>query len=390
LIADRRSSFAALLAVLLIPVLAVVSAGKIEAQKTPPYDESKLLKREELFSIYRRYDKVCSVSTLTVAGQEADKVATLAVVFPKDVAIPDEGPESMEFFRQAILPVATDSCAAMEPTLVILVLYFEGGSKAGEISFTRAGSKWSAVLQVRPVYRTFAALEAQEDAEARSSAESAAQRAESQARLRKIADRIKSGDLVGGMGEMLRPAMDSADAFDEATVEKSGVFFSYSPDVMDKTQARIVLCNKAPQPMRMATAIELNPRAKSFDTSLKSELVVRGWGHLAPGQCKVLRTGGASSVFALIQIKRSNGKWDFASYPVDGRFEDFTLDVLNRRLENRFLSVRNLKFCINFGKDFTYRSTNADEVVKSCGEGYPFSFPVFIQYKGDIIYTLSF
>jgi hypothetical protein len=145
--------------------------------------------------------------------------------------------------------------------------------------------------------------------------------------------------------------------------------------------------------MRFASAYQLSPRYAELDSSVdKLELIMNGWGHLPPGNCKVLRVGNVAMAFLTIEQQDSHGAWSPIHYLGEGRFDGSGDDWVKSLSpwQNRLMRVENVQLCIDFDDDFKFRTGLETDLSELCGAGrYPYSYPYLLQHSNDLHFTLS-
>lgn len=373
-----------------------ISASKVPEGVHPPgVDGAALLGKNEHLTVYAG-DGYAKSLCVPSSKRKSDTFLNLTLRFSRNAIIP--GPDRAQYLAffttlasrlESLCPQANIASVVHymdqqshpsyfdEPAInrITLQRYETGKWQIADVSGDRLYTSASDILQARRAYIELHDMEAQ--------------RAKRDARLRRIADTIKEGNLIDGLGELATPMLNQRDAADEASLEPTGVFYRGDPK-RHFNYPRLVLCNKTGARLKLASAIQFVPRASGFSGGPSREFIVSGWGHLEVGECKVLRTGGSGSAFLYVAKELQDRSYKTEIYSTSGAFENYTLQQLNDPdREFRTLSS-NIKFCVSYPADFQYRSEGAKGIVESCGPGAGvLTFPHFVQFPEKTMQTLD-
>lgn len=375
----------------------------IEASKNPENSHPPGLSNSELLltgESLKVYAGTVAGSPLCAASpkREGDYFLSLTMRFPRDAKVPvSNRQEYLDFFTSIYERFLKDDCP--KANIASIVHYMDEQSHPRYIEepainritlqrYETGQWRMAEPNTSEPIYASAREIEAARRADV-ASRDFATQRAERDARWRRIASSLEKGDFLAGMAELWAPSGERMDRMDEVSLDDSGVFYSGDPK-RHFVHAKLILCNRSGRAMRMASAIEFAPRARGYEGAPPRETIVSGWGRLAIGECKTVRTGAGGSVFLAIVELRADGSFEPSLYETHGDFEDYSLEALNDPKREFRALKSNVRFCFKYPGGFQFRSTGAEGVTESCARGSDLlTFRHFLQIPPETEMTIE-
>lgn len=376
-----------------------VDASKVPSAVHPPgLDAADLLLAGEALKVYTVREggvDPCGPS----AKARGDFFLHVAFRFAKDATLPLANRQQYaDFFSSIFDRWLSKHCPGA--TVANIIHYMDEQShplyidkaELNYITLRRDGTgSWQMVSPSKgePIYASADEIDAARRS-AVASRDTGARQAERDARLRKIAAALESGDFLSGIAELIGPRQGQIDALEEAALEDSGVFFAGDPEDDYFGHARLILCNVSGRAMRFASSIQQVPRDQGYEGAPPRTTIVSGWGRLDIDQCKTLRTGAASSAFLFIQQAERDGSFRTSLYSTDGRLESYSLDELSD-LEREFRVLdSSIEFCVEYPSSFRFQSEGTQGVTEGCAPGaFLLNFPHFVQFPLHTKMTLQ-